>query len=176
MALFVPPSNQPYAIDVKTNTSNEAVTAGEFWRVVAQVQNGGAFYIADEIALDSVGTDTFSNNNVSSSQTVISESSYTRHFAISYSLGSSSTLQIVFPSGNTHYTIGTGATTGQFNGILAAGARVTYTQSSNSSIVASATPVMNEANTAEFFVPAGTNLRVAGDAHYTVMKYKNLGT
>lgn len=175
MALFVPPSNQPSGYDVKTNTSNENVTSGEFWRVTATVNIGGAFYINDEIALEFAET-TGKDDALAASATVIAATSYPRQLRLWANVGSGSQLAIRSTTGgNPTLFITNNATSSYWEGTIPAGAEVYYSHSSNTSYIYSWWAEGDTSKTATFYCKEGTPLKVAGDAYYAIDKYKNVG-
>jgi hypothetical protein len=181
MTLYVPPSDQPNASDVKTNTSNEAVTSGEFWKVTAQVFNDGIFYIDDEVALDAIKDEVYSHDATTDIDAdIFSSVGYTSKVTY-YGSGATATwgIGVRFSGGSVSYERAEASGQGHGTLYIPAGATCyvsTNTGGTNLKFRASMSPISQAPIIKEFIVPAGTNLKVAGDAHYHIAKYKNIGS
>jgi hypothetical protein len=172
MALFKPFDYNPATVTAKTNTSNEAVPAGRFAYVVADV-GGGEFFINDNVALKNSPSFSTSAALQPSDTTVFTNNTQNVLIMWFYSGSGDFTVRvsgIEVDQSQTRYTL---AVTRIQDIVVNPGETVSanFNSGQAGTIACGGYYEGMSSKTAEFWVPTGTNLRVSGDARYTIQEY-----
>ncbi len=176
--IVVPFDFEPESVDVKTNTSNEAIASGKYAYVVAEVR-AGSFYINDEIALE--GDDSIVD-------AVVNNPGGAAPGPAIFTCPAGRSAKVIFQciSGSDQYLVFDGETPGvemplvqnpdtaggtafrSYEMILGPGDAIHARASGQNAHVVGY--YLNEPapKTIGFWVPENTNLKVSGNAQYTV--------
>jgi hypothetical protein len=176
MALFKPFDFNPQSVTVKTNTSNEAIGAGKFAYVIADVING-KFFIDDNAAIENENT-IYVNHDMQPSVTTAFTCPADRSAEVVVHVRDTDNFKVSVQSAEITFDIvdWVAATAGQHRSsklILGPSDNISASfLAGDDGITLIAGHYINmPARTQGFWIPTGTNLRVSGDARYTIQEY-----
>lgn len=179
MTIALPFNYNPDSVDVKTNTTNEAIAADTYAYIYAEVEYGGQFYINDELALDSEDPVVSSADDAGgSSYTLIYTAPTDRTVVFDIYAGNvsgSGTIRVK-PGGLTStYDLFTynNSLDSALKVYLSDGDLIEFSSGSANNQYLLTGEIVNAVThrSGHFWVKTGTDLRISGSGRYTIMNY-----
>ena len=170
---FSPFNFDPDSVEVKTNTSNEAVPNGKYAYVVAECLQGGSFIIDDDVALQvPAAASTFQTAWPSTGTLYTNSTNKTQNILISMVLLSGS--GSLFIGNSNGDQVATVADNTRVSFLLAPGQSVHLTNTTMVGTYSISGQFATDQTSQQFWVPTGTNLRVSGSAKYTLTLFNSI--